>query len=69
MNSLVTEIFVRFKMNQPSGIILFIAGQSKSEFMLLELFENGLLLKTKIDGNGLFLRPIKPSYLSENCVI
>ena len=50
MNSLVTDIFVRFKSNQASGIILFITGQSASEFMLLELFERTLVLKIKING-------------------
>ncbi|XP_066928516.1 neurexin-3b-like [Clytia hemisphaerica] len=50
MNSLVTDIFVRFKSNQPSGIILFITGQSTSEFMLLELHKGTLILKTKING-------------------
>ncbi|XP_066928506.1 contactin-associated protein-like 5 [Clytia hemisphaerica] len=50
MNNLVTNIFVRFKSNQPSGIILFITGQSTSEFMLLELYERTLVLKIKING-------------------
>ena len=63
MNSLVTDIFVRFKSNQASGIILFITGQSASEFMLLELFERTLVLKIKINGMFSFIL-FNFSYLS-----
>ncbi|XP_047132662.1 neurexin 1 isoform X1 [Hydra vulgaris] len=48
LNYYNTEIFVRFKSYQSSGIILFIkANQSKDGYILLELHKNALVLRSK----------------------